>query len=1227
MLTQYKNIDKILIASASISGDQFTESVKSKFTYVRDTPILREFSSNALDSKIELHVYANDTWISGNHGVATIPAVTNNIKDPVTNKLISFNSTPVTIDLYKQFDALKINGGKFRFVVNFHKNLIGNYDTQYLAIDQISDDRTELKLRVLTPTDPKFKSQLVSFINTVSNGKQTKITKPTTDAYRSYLLNFSRNKNFVFVNSVVYDGFVYIKLLDPLPDDINLGFKCWVVEEQKPSYIDSVLISSYIAPKQYNKLATANWYANANYNTSTATGLKNWNELLGNGLQTSQQIVDTYFSGSGAQLNIDYRDFNNFVFYSSATERVKNFKYKIELLNYYTNQSSSISGVSGSIAIVNATDYDLRKINLISSFDTFEKYLYYESSSIISTYDIPAISPNVPNFTGSYITPYPKVNSNLPYANVSVTGSVFNNWYDGLLSSASLYDSLNLNALVNVIPEFIRANTSGGDLELFVNMLGQHYDVIYTYINHMSRIHNRDENPKLGMPNELLYSVAKQFGWNLTNGNQSGDIWKYAIGTNEFGVPLTGSNSVNGTSLSGKDMTYTIWRRIVNNLPLLLKSKGTARSIKALMSCYGIPQSLITIQEYGGPRIDRPPVFAKSNFDYALDLINNPAGNVIVNYSQSLNGVEVRFRTDNVATNPLLPSAMNLYSIGNNAVTIEYTSGTLGKLKLNGTASADIELFDGGWVNTLLRTSGNTLQLVAKKSKYGKIIAAVSASATASFASSGSLTLGSTSSGTLRLQGQLQELRFWSSSLSDSAFENHTKAPGAYNGNVDAYDELVFRLPLNQKINHATTSSLIGVQPAPSTISASFASWSNAEPYDSIEETYYYDSISLGPTTYDDNKIRIESSQLVGNLDIKTRAELSQYDTAPLDSNKLGIYFSPQTMINEDIIAQLGFVSLDDYIGDPGDANDKSYPQLLQYATNYWKKYSDKNDVNAYIKIFTLFDLSFFKQLEQLLPARVKSVTGILIQPNILERSKDASLPGISYNNYTYETKLSDIPPDVSAEITLYSASISDSVSLTSQYTDYSASISDSVSLTSQYTDYSAKILASDIIDVFGFNDTQLDAYLTGSDDSRYNGTPYSFAYLVQSGSTYITGSTPYWRSDAVLPNYSNAVKSTYKMYKNRISSVFGTAIYGISLYSLNGYSISRSYADIQDYLPTGLDNAWYAGTKITSAGFNIKSLDTIDGGPVVEWNTVTGNQLIYQSNSGTGKLNVKGIG
>jgi hypothetical protein len=59
---------------------------------------------------------------------------------------------------------------------------------------------------------------------------------------------------------------------------------------------------------------------------------------------------------------------------------------------------------------------------------------------------------------------------------------------------------------------------------------------------------------------------------------------------------LTGSLSVGDPSVSGKDMTYAVWRRIVNNLPLLLKSKGTKRSVQALLSCYGIPQSMIQLK-------------------------------------------------------------------------------------------------------------------------------------------------------------------------------------------------------------------------------------------------------------------------------------------------------------------------------------------------------------------------------------------------------------------------------------------------------------------------------------------------------------------------------------------------------------------------------------------------------------------------------------------------------
>ena len=34
-----------------------------------------------------------------------------------------------------------------------------------------------------------------------------------------------------------------------------------------------------------------------------------------------------------------------------------------------------------------------------------------------------------------------------------------------------------------------------------------------------------------------------------------------------------------------------------------------------------------------------------------------------------------------------------------------------------------------------------------------------------------------------------------------------------------------------------------------------------------------------------------------------------------------------------------GFTSLDNYIGDPGDQNLNSYPDLIRIAQDYWKKY------------------------------------------------------------------------------------------------------------------------------------------------------------------------------------------------------------------------------------------------------------------------------------------------
>ena len=1175
MLDQYKNIEQLATARKSFSAERLPVSktqlfsVDSNQTYVPNT--------NILDNNIEFHIYSDTSYVTGKHKINfqdTIPEY----KDKITNRTIQINAG-IGIDLYKQFEDLQITAGNYNIVLNFFKNLIGNFDSQHLYIDEISPDRKEIRLRAIDDQNLEFLEQITNYIQTVNQTINSGL-------HRTYLLNFSRNQCVQFINSVVVGEYLYVKLQDPLPEQFKEDFKCWVVEELKPAYLDRVNILTSGIEKTFNQLSNPNWQANFSYNTSNETNLKSWTDLLGSSVQTSQQLVDHYFSGSlsGMKLNIDYSNFNNFIFYSSATERLENFKYKLELIEYYTSQSVVVSGVSGSVATTNKSDFDTLKNNLIGGFDNFEQYLYYESSSKLTTHDIPIIEANVPLVTGSLYTidPVPKLNSSKPYTLSNTTSSTFKNWYNSLYITAELYDTLNNNALIKAVPDHIQQNSLFVNISTFINMLAQHFDILYTYIDNMTQINSREENPKLGMPNELLYSVAKQFGWNLTNGNQYKDLWEYALGVNESGIPITGSNTVGDPSISGEKMTYTVWRRIVNNLPLLLKSKGTKRSIQALLSCYGIPQSFISINEYGGPRLERAPIYEKLNFDYALDLITNTAGTVTVNYDQPIQSVELRFRTDDVIKNPTLPSTMNLFTIGSNTVTLDYTSGTLGTIQINGNSSGNIELFDGGWLTALLRKDGSNLEIVAKKSKYGKIVAAVSASDVSAFASTGTLTLGGTTGGS-RLQGQLQELRLWTSSLQDSAFNNHVSAPAAYDGNVSAYDELVFRTPLTQKINHATTSSLTGVEPNNSGISASFASWTNNTPYDSIEETYYYDGISLGAGTLDDNKIRLENNELIGNLDVKTRAERSQFDKAPLDSNKLGVYFSPQTMIDEDIIAQLGFTSLDDYIGDPGSLNEKSYPDLIQRARDYWKKYSRSNDVNAFINMFTLFDLSFFKQLEQLLPARANKLTGILIQPNILERSKDTILPIIEKFNDSYNVTIQNMDPTASADYPYYVGSVE------------------------------GKIASLDAID-----DDQYQMYLTASEAEKYNGTTYSYDYLIRSGSTYTTASSPYWRSEGLNPTILDSVLSEIKEIVAVPPGVYGGYSYGAASYGQTG---SMQFAQVQDYLPTGVFRQRYAGSKLTSADFNIVSNQTVDNGAPVEVRSANPNQLIYQDNGEQGSF------
>ena len=91
----------------------------------------------------------------------------------------------------------------------------------------------------------------------------------------------------------------------------------------------------------------------------------------------------------------------------------------------------------------------------------------------------------------------------------------------------------------------------------------------------------------------------------------------------------------------------------------------------------------------------------------------------------------------------------------------------------------------------------------------------------------------------------------------------------------------------------------------------------------------------------------------------------------------------------------------------------------------------------------------------------------------------------------------------------------------------------------------------------------------------------------------------------------------------------YGASYYGAASYLLTTTStITGSIAEIQDFLPRGLDNLWYSGCKMSSPGFNVNSTDTVDGKPVIEIFKSTGTQIVYAGATGqnTNVLNITNV-
>ena len=214
----------------------------------------------------------------------------------------------------------------------------------------------------------------------------------------------------------------------------------------------------------------------------------------------------------------------------------------------------------------------------------------------------------------------------------STSSSVVQEWYDVQLANAKSYDLQNIYSIRNNLPKHLFRNESEAIvLNKFLSVVGESYDFLKLYIDNYERITNRNYNKYSGTPDSMIDLVGEHFGWEFLNINNIKPLLDYYIGPER--------------SFSYKDLTYSIWRNIINNLVSIYKTKGTETSIRSLMNCFGIPPNALTINQYGNSTIKAVST-SPGEFDLSVpEPIDEREGNVSYNILDR-NLTLLNFRTD-----------------------------------------------------------------------------------------------------------------------------------------------------------------------------------------------------------------------------------------------------------------------------------------------------------------------------------------------------------------------------------------------------------------------------------------------------------------------------------------------------------------------------------------------------------------------------------------------------
>jgi hypothetical protein len=936
------------------------------------------------------------------------------------NKLETFNiyDNNLLISPETDLEERVQDQGKYYTVYNFLKPLLSSSIEEAYYIAEISSDRTEVRLAT---TD--ILSQDV-----LEGAAALKQEIEDAPFYRDFYLNFGENQ-LVIANNILVDTTipdqptVLVKLYEPLPADIRLNQQCWGVDKiaESRAYLLNVSIS-FETESESIELQGPNLNALSTGQVNSSNQPTDLSDLLQTPTASLSYELNNKLNNPGVALNVDYSDFTKFVFFSTVRTRVENFYYKLALLEEYTYSSSISTDIT---SYYNSGSYGHweNKINeTITGFDSFERYLYFESSS----------------------TAWPKSSSVPPYINVSTTSSQGQTWLTDTLILADTYDNDNKDRLILTIPEFIKNDVSNINYELFVDMVAQVYDEIWLYLTDVTQKYSTVNGVNEGLSKDLVGQALKDVGLKLYENNYtSDDLYSTYLGITPLGslLPNTGQElvetyitaSATGSLIPINNLSSETYKRLYHNLPLLLKKKGTVAGLRTLINAFGIPDTILRINEFGGKDKNiNTWDYSQRDYSYAFDTegtnyltssfsvntdwnaLDNVPGAIAFrfktiglpntsNYSQSL------WSTDKNVALKLTYTGTGLTSGSYSGSTVDpyYQYGRLEFLPdstdLNTSASLYLPFFNSEWWSILVNKntdSSYTIYSGTSNDTNGTLeYAASTVVKLGNWSGSIESYFGSSSLSSTLFSGSLQEIRYYKNALSESVFKDYVMNPNSIEGNSlnSAPEELLFRAPLGGELYTGSTSihpKVSGEWAATSSFSSDSSFYFNTVPtYTTNKQISFYDQPVSGIKNAVTNKIKSQGSTLYGT----TLSELSSLQqnypasqSFTRDVNYLEVGYSPQNEINEDIMDSVGYFNIGDYIGDPRQISSDtvSYSALEEISRDYFQKYTKSYNYQDYFRLIKFYDNSLFKLIKDFIPARTAAATGAIVKQHLLERNR-----------------------------------------------------------------------------------------------------------------------------------------------------------------------------------------------------------------------------------------------